>query len=347
MLASESPTELEAGDIQVEMAFNAIDAGEHYRMSGQPAASKADFQIALRVLDEHADLLARSTAPRRLRAMALLNLASAMNETGHYDEAKVNAAGAVELLLPLAGAGVDHAEESLLLVLAQDNLAVAQRELGNPVESKRIFDLAIKRATALKDKFNSPDIKRVFGTVQIDLGELLAADRARQGEAQAAFEFTRGSWSRWQGLIPIFRASAATSPRPATASAERSSRLAALSSETMLRRPSSTSKALRCIARMRGNYLWNCSSRARYRTTKVTSGERWPTWRGSRWHKETATRPAPSSTRRPLPIERRSRRTRKVSLIASCSRQSCGNELISSDRARRERELRWLNPDGL
>ena len=115
----------------------------------------------------------------------------------------MNATRAIELLLPLAGEGVDHAQESLLLVLAQDNLAVAERELGNAVDSSRVFDLAIARATALNAKYNSPDIKRVLSTVQNDLGELLAADPARQREAQAAFEIgAAGIGCSRQGVSP-------------------------------------------------------------------------------------------------------------------------------------------------
>ncbi len=190
-LADESPTDLRIDDIRTEMAFNAIDTGEHFRMSGQHGASKAYFQNALDALDGHRDRPAESASRERLRAMALLNLASAMNETGHYDEAKASASRAIELLLPSAGEGSDHPEESLLLVLAQDNLAVAERELLNRLESSRIFDLAIARASALNAKYNSPDIKRVLATVQNDLGELLAADPARQREAQAAFESAR------------------------------------------------------------------------------------------------------------------------------------------------------------
>ena len=122
--------------------------------------------------------------------MAFLNLASAMNETGHYDEAKASTSRAIELLLPSAGERIDHPEESLLLILAQDNLAVAERELLNRLESSRIFDPAIARTSALNAKYSSPDIKRVLATVQNDLGELLAADPA-QREAQAAFESAR------------------------------------------------------------------------------------------------------------------------------------------------------------
>ncbi len=190
-LAGESPTVLPIREIHEEMAFNAIDTGEHLRMNGQPAESKAYFQSALGALDADGDRRSESSSRNRLRGIALLNLASAMNETGRYDEAKANASRAIELLLPSAGESIDHPEESLVLILAQDNLAVAQRELGNRPESSRLFDLAIARASALNAKYNSPDIKRVLGTVQNDLGESLAADPARQREAQAAFELAR------------------------------------------------------------------------------------------------------------------------------------------------------------
>jgi eukaryotic-like serine/threonine-protein kinase len=190
-LAGESPSVPPIREIHEEMAFNAIDTGEHLRMNGGPAASKAYFQNALDALDADGDRSSESTSRNRLRAMALLNLASAMNETGHYDEAKVNASRAIDLLLPLAGESIDHPEESLLLILAQDNLAVTQRELGNRPESARLFDLAIARASALNAKYNSPDIKRVLSSVQNDQGESLAALPARGREAAAAFELAR------------------------------------------------------------------------------------------------------------------------------------------------------------
>ena len=178
-LAGELPTVLPIHEIHVEMAFNAIDTGEHLRMNGQPAASKSYFQNALDALDADDHRPLESTSRNRLKAMALLNLASAMNETGRYDLAKVNAARAIELLLLSVGERIDRPEDSLLLILAQDNLAVAQRELGNRPESSRLLGLAIARARALNVKFNSPDIKRVLGTVQNDLGESLAGDPAR------------------------------------------------------------------------------------------------------------------------------------------------------------------------
>ena len=47
-LAGELPTVLPIHEIHVEMAFNAIDTGEHLRMNGQPAASKSYFQNVAR-----------------------------------------------------------------------------------------------------------------------------------------------------------------------------------------------------------------------------------------------------------------------------------------------------------
>ena len=67
-------------------------------------------------------------------------------------------------------------------------------------------------------KFNSPDIKRVLGTVQNDLGESLAGDPRGQ-ETQAAFRLVRENWSHLRGRIRTFPVFAATSLCLATASA--------------------------------------------------------------------------------------------------------------------------------
>ena len=190
-LAADSPADLGIDEIRVEMAFNAIDTGENVRMKGQPAASQAYFQKAIDAIYAR-DLRPEEPAVnKRIRAVALLNLASAKNEIGQHEQAKADALRATELLAPLAGEGVDHAEESVLLVLAQDNLAIAERELGNRPEASRVLDLALARATALGAAFNSPDIKRVLATIQIDLGELLAGDATRLAEARAAFDMAR------------------------------------------------------------------------------------------------------------------------------------------------------------
>ena len=331
-LADESPTDLRIDDIRTEMAFNAIDTGEHLRMSGQHGASKAYFQNALDALNGSGDRPAESASRNRLRAMAFLNLASAMNETGHYDEAKASTSRAIELLLPSAGEGIDHPEESLLLILAQDNLAVAERELLNRLESSRVFDPAIARTSALNAKYSSPDIKRVLATVQNDLGELLAADPAHGAKRRRRSNPARRelvALARAYPHIPGVRRDFAVACN-GIGGAFIAIRRAEVESDPQKAKQHLESD-FRCIARTRESYLWICSSHASYSTTRVSSGEFWQTSRGSRSHKETATRPALSSTSPPSRIGRQSQPTRRVRSIEGSWSKSSRNARESSD----------------
>ena len=330
-LADESPTDLRIDDIRTEMAFNAIDTGEHLRMSGQHGASKAYFQNALDALDGYGDRPAESASRNRLRAMALLNLASAMNETGHYDEAKASTSRAIELLLPSAGEGIDHPEESLLLILAQDNLAVAERELLNRLESSRVFDPAIARASALNAKYSSPDIKRVLATVQNDLGELLAADPAAERRSAGGVRIRRRdlvalarAYPHIPGVrrdfavacngiggafIAIRRAEVESDPQKAKQHLE--SALGVLPEARKLLVDLLKSRELFDYESQLGRVLANLARIA--------------------LAKETATRPALSSTSPPSRIGRQSQPTRRVRSIEGSWSKSSRNARESSD----------------
>src|SRR5262249_43076455 len=98
----------------------------------------------------------------RWRAIASLNLASVQNDIGRYEDARVSGTRATELLSTPGSVDSDDPINQLLLVMARDNLAFTERELGNQKEALRLCDLAVSGANALDAKYNSPDIKRAL-----------------------------------------------------------------------------------------------------------------------------------------------------------------------------------------
>jgi serine/threonine protein kinase len=174
-----------------EWAMNTIDTGELFRMNGQLVASKAYFQRPLHVLDQSGDRITESPSRHRVRAIALLKLAQAHNETGDYKEALGAARVASDLLTPLAGQGVDHPGDARFLIMAQNQVGVAERGLKNDRESEKWFSLATQRGQALLDAGqDGPAIKHALACALNNRAELLAADPKRE-EIEATDEFNR------------------------------------------------------------------------------------------------------------------------------------------------------------
>jgi tetratricopeptide (TPR) repeat protein len=171
-----------------ERVLDSIDMGELVRMAGRPGESKAYFQLALDLLDASARP-DESASQRRLRAIALVHLASAYNETGGHEQARSCGIQAIELLDPLAGKGVDHPDVALVLLMAHHQFGVAERRLKNGQESKRQLDLAIKRAESLLEAhYDSPTVKHALACALNDRGELLASDPTFQTSGEDMFK---------------------------------------------------------------------------------------------------------------------------------------------------------------
>jgi serine/threonine protein kinase len=179
---------LPVDELIAEWAMNIIDTGELFRTSGRPVASKAYFQRVLDALEKSGGPRAESQSRRRLKAIALLKLASAHNDTGHHQEARKSASLAIDLLTPLAGEGVDRPGEAQLLLMAQDQLGVAERAIENHQGSDNWFALAIQRGNGLRNAgHDSPETKHALACVLNDRAQLLAADPKRQIEARDEF----------------------------------------------------------------------------------------------------------------------------------------------------------------
>ena len=151
-LVDESPSDLA---IREEAVWNTIDTGELYAMNGLPATSRSYAERAtFDLVDSPASLLPESPSKHSLRAIIFLNLASAQNSSGRYEDARESGNRAVKLLSALAAAPDHDPIHSLLLCMAQDNLGLTERELRNLADAERVSNLAVSQAAALDARYN-------------------------------------------------------------------------------------------------------------------------------------------------------------------------------------------------
>jgi serine/threonine protein kinase len=169
-------------DIAEERALNSIDTGELWLLNGQPAKAKHLFEGVLHELDASGGNLTPSQ--QRVKAMALVDVATALNDMDDPARARDSARLAAKLLAPL-GDALHHPDEALWALLAQSQAGLAENELGNPGGAEESFALAIGRGRALIEAgHDNPQVKHALAQAlgQHALAYLLSP-RARGGAA--------------------------------------------------------------------------------------------------------------------------------------------------------------------
>jgi len=176
-LRAEFPTDT---IIAEEQALNAIDTGELWLVNGQPAQSKVFFEQGLGRLGIPGKSL--SDSQKKVKALALLNLTTAHNQTGEEQKAQVLGTEAVALLESLAPDAAGPADEALLL--AHLELGAAGVLLGNTPEADRSFTKAIDQGEALIRAGNdTPQVKYAFAQALRSRAETRAADPTKFRQA--------------------------------------------------------------------------------------------------------------------------------------------------------------------
>jgi serine/threonine protein kinase len=165
--------------IPEQQALNSIDTGEFWLRNGQPARSKLLFESALDKLDALDGNLTNNQ--KQVKALALVNLATALNELDHSNRARESGLRAVELLTSLGDGSLSQPEEAL--VLAHTQVGLAEALLGNARESEKTFTQAVRQGEALiKAEHDTPQVKHAFACALRHRAETLAAEPGRHAE---------------------------------------------------------------------------------------------------------------------------------------------------------------------
>jgi serine/threonine protein kinase len=163
-----------------EHALNSIDTGELWLMNGQPAKARVMFESVLNKVDALAGNL--TDVQKRLRAIALLNLATALNEMDGSQRARELGIQAVELLTERDGEPIRKPDLSLLLAYTQ--VGLAELLLERPRESEDWFTRAVEQGEALiNGEHDTPEVKHAFAVALRYRAERLAGDPKRSKQS--------------------------------------------------------------------------------------------------------------------------------------------------------------------
>jgi tetratricopeptide (TPR) repeat protein/tRNA A-37 threonylcarbamoyl transferase component Bud32 len=181
-LQAEFPADLAIAE---EQALNSIDTGDFWLTNGQPARSNAFFEQVLSKLE--ATPRGLTAAQQHVKALALLNLARAHNQTDRARTAKELGIRAVELLNSLGDKTLRQPEEAL--ILAHTQVGIAELLLGNGRESDVAFGQAVQQGENLiKTGKDIPQVKHALACALRYQAETRAGDPSR---SQQAFELLR------------------------------------------------------------------------------------------------------------------------------------------------------------
>jgi hypothetical protein len=170
--------------IAEEQALNSIDTAELWFMNGHPARSKAILESVLAKLDAMGGSVTGSQ--KRVKSLALLSLATALNETDGSQRARELGIRAVELLTSLGDDALRQREEAL--ILAHTQVGLAEVLLENPRGSEEWFTKATELGEALiKAGHDTPEVKHAFACALRHRAERMAADPKRWDKAVAEF----------------------------------------------------------------------------------------------------------------------------------------------------------------
>jgi hypothetical protein len=166
--------------IAEEQALNSIDIGEFWLTNGQPARSKAFFEQVLSKPEAPRGGL--TNAQKQVKALALLNLATACNETDGAQRARELGIQAVELLNSPGDKAPRQPEEAL--ILAHTQVGLAEESLGNGQASDAAFTRAIEQGEELiKTGRDAPQATHALACALRYRAETRAADQHRPREA--------------------------------------------------------------------------------------------------------------------------------------------------------------------
>jgi serine/threonine protein kinase len=162
--------------IAEEQALNSLDAGELWLMNGQPAAAQVIFESVFQKLDKSGG---KSTGVlQHVKALALVKLATALNEMDGSRRARESAIRAVELLTALRNGAIHQPEEALWLLLAHTQVGLAEVLLENPGGSEEWFTQAIGQGEALiQSGHDTPEVKQALACSMRYRAESSSPDR--------------------------------------------------------------------------------------------------------------------------------------------------------------------------
>jgi serine/threonine protein kinase/tetratricopeptide (TPR) repeat protein len=170
-----------------EQSLNSIDTAELWFTNGHPARAKVILESVLAQLDAMGTSVTSSL--KRVKSLALLNLATALNETDGSQRARELGIRAVELLTSLGDDGPRQPEEAL--ILAHTQVGLAEMLLENPRGSEEWFTKAIEEGEALiKAEHDTPEVKHAYACALRQRAERSAADADPERRDKALGEYT-------------------------------------------------------------------------------------------------------------------------------------------------------------